>query len=277
MRCRSKQFTAVAVLLIASTALLMGAASTRTRGDDRPPPTQPPQIPGMPSMPPMPGQHGWPIGGFRPEPALGVVTGPVSEQVRAHVELPEGMGLIVEGIDPTGPAARAGLRRFDILRKFQDQMLCSPDQLTALAKAAGKGNEVTLTVIHAGKEREVSVRLDESERKEMGRGVGRHAQAHAESRVETHAGQSPSGDGRSGPPMRHSQRVVMTTDGRGTAEIRETDGQRTVTVRDPAGRNVNVGRLDSEADWEQVPEGFREMVRELAEKLGGREGAADRE
>lgn len=66
-----------------------------------------------------------------------------------------------------------------------------------------------------------------------------------------------------------AQNVVVVADERGSVEIRSAGGKRTVTVKDRAGEQVHAGPLDTEADREQVPEAFREMVREVEGRLGG--------
>lgn len=206
-----------------------------------------PPMPAMPAMPPMPGRPDGPIGaGPRREPTLGIATGPVSEQVRAQVDLPESMRLIVESIDPDGPAAQVGLKRFDILRKFDDQLLCNPEQLAALAKAAGKGQEVKLTMIHAGQEGVVTVRLSKAH--------GRQAEA---------------GSNRQVHQSHQSQQAMVTSDGVGTVEIQAMNGQRMVRVKDSAGRDVYTGPLNTEADWQHVPLEYRGLLEPLAEKLDG--------
>lgn len=105
-----------------------------------------------------------PLGGeVRREAYLGVVTAPVNEQVRAQLEIPEGIGLAVEAVAKDGPAGRGGIKQFDILKKFDDQLVCTAEQLSTLVKAAGKGKEVKLTVIRGGKEQELDVLIDERE------------------------------------------------------------------------------------------------------------------
>lgn len=69
--------------------------------------------------------------------------------------------------------------------------------------------------------------------------------------------------------MHHTQRAVAESSDRGAVEIQETDGRRMVRVKDPTGREVHAGPLDTDADWQAVPEAFREMVRDVAGKLGG--------
>ncbi len=99
----------------------------------------------------------------RREPYLGLVTGPVAEQLRAQLGIPEGIGLAVEAVAKDGPAGRGGVKKFDILRKFDDQLVCTAEQLSALVKAAGKGKEVALTVTRGGKEEVVKVLIDDRE------------------------------------------------------------------------------------------------------------------
>jgi hypothetical protein len=231
----------------------------------------------MPMMPPMPGMpHA-----VHHQPAFGIMTAPVGQQLQAQLNLPDGMGLIVEQLDPAGAAAAAGLKRFDILRKFDDQILCSPQQLAALAKAAGKGKQVNLTVIRAAREQEVAVTLGDPEAKAVAMATGGRAEAHARAEAGgwPHAGgraagqaggQSRGSAGQGGHwETHHTQRAVAESDDRGTVEIQETDGRRTVRVKDPSGREVHAGPLDTDADWEAVPEAFRGMVRDVAGKLGG--------
>lgn len=99
----------------------------------------------------------------RREPYLGLVTGPVAEQLRAQLAIPEGIGLVVEAVAKDGPAGRGGVKKFDILRKFDDQIVCTAEQLSALVKSAGKGKEVALTVTRGGKEEVVKVLIDDRE------------------------------------------------------------------------------------------------------------------
>ena len=53
-------------------------------------------------------------------------------------------------------------------------------------------------------------------------------------------------------------------DERGTVAINRTGDKQTVTVKDPAGKQVHAGPLDTAEDFEKVPEAYREWVRELA-------------
>jgi len=100
---------------------------------------------------------------------LGVVTAPVPPQLRAQLELPEGMGLSVEAVADDSPAAKAGIRQYDVLKKFNDQMLCAQEQLSVLVKAAGKDAKVSLVLLRGGREQNVTVTLGEHDEPEGGK------------------------------------------------------------------------------------------------------------
>ena len=94
-------------------------------------------------------------------PFIGVVTAPLTPAVRAQTDLGEDVGLSVESVAPESPAAKAGLEPFDILARYDDQILCAAVQLSALVKRTGTGNTATLTVIRRGKEMPIEVTVGE--------------------------------------------------------------------------------------------------------------------
>jgi len=92
---------------------------------------------------------------------LGVQTDHVPASLAGHLNLPPGFGLMVEEVMPGSPAAKVGLRRFDILLRYQDQQLVNMDQLQVLVRSGRKGEEVRLLVLSQGKERQLTATLDE--------------------------------------------------------------------------------------------------------------------
>lgn len=94
-------------------------------------------------------------------PFIGVVTTPIAPAVRAQTDLGEDIGLSVESVAPDSPAAKAGIEPFDVLAKYDDQLLCAAVQLSALVKRTGSGNTATLTVIRRGKEMPIEVTVGE--------------------------------------------------------------------------------------------------------------------
>ncbi len=91
-------------------------------------------------------------------PFLGVETSPVSPTLTAQLNLPKGAGLVVQNIVPDSPAATA-LKPHDILLKLDDQLLIEPRQFSVLVRNHKEGDEVTLTLVRAGKETTAKVKL----------------------------------------------------------------------------------------------------------------------
>lgn len=94
-------------------------------------------------------------------PYIGVLTSDVPRELRAHFNLTEGFGLLVQEVMPETPAKAAGLKVDDVLLRFEDQKLVNMEQLQTLVRSKKKGDVVPLTVISAGQEKQVSVTIDE--------------------------------------------------------------------------------------------------------------------
>jgi len=90
---------------------------------------------------------------------LGVNTMPVGEALRAQLDLPEGVGLLIRSVVPAGPAAKAGVKTHDVLYKLDDQLLINPDQLATLVRTHKPGDKVTLTLIRKAKPVTLTVAL----------------------------------------------------------------------------------------------------------------------
>jgi len=85
------------------------------------------------------------------ETFLGVFTAPLDPALRAQLDLPEGVGMLVVSVAPGSPAAEAGVKTYDVLHKLDDQILVNTDQLATLVRAHKAGEKVTLTVIRKAK------------------------------------------------------------------------------------------------------------------------------
>lgn len=81
---------------------------------------------------------------------LGIECGPVPPALRAQLNLPEQQGLLVENVVPDSPAAKAGVKPFDILMKAGDKPLSVPSVLLQAVDAA-KDKEMTLELVRGGK------------------------------------------------------------------------------------------------------------------------------
>ncbi len=101
---------------------------------------------------------------------LGVYTTRISPTLSAQLKLPTGMGLTIRHIVPNSPAAEAGLKEHDILRKFEDQILIHPQQLQVLTHARDEGDSISFTILRKGKEIKVEAKLKTKKPEKYNRG-----------------------------------------------------------------------------------------------------------
>ncbi len=90
---------------------------------------------------------------------LGVALAPsgVARRLRSAVGLPERDGLLVQGIEEHGPAARAGLRVGDLVVAAAGRPVASVDDLHRALDALGDGESLALAVVRGSDELDVAV------------------------------------------------------------------------------------------------------------------------
>jgi membrane-associated protease RseP (regulator of RpoE activity) len=81
---------------------------------------------------------------------LGVAVSPVDDALRAHMDLPDGMGLLATQVIPGSPAEKAGIKIHDILIELGGKPLDAPETLVAQVQAA-RDKAATLKIIRHGK------------------------------------------------------------------------------------------------------------------------------
>ncbi|MGO9462630.1 MAG: PDZ domain-containing protein [Isosphaeraceae bacterium] len=89
-------------------------------------------------------------------PYWGMSLVPVDDALRSHLKLAKDEGLLVTAIDPSSPAAQAGLHQNDVLLKLGDSPLSTPVHLEAALKAAAD-KPVVLHLYRDGRAREIQV------------------------------------------------------------------------------------------------------------------------
>jgi hypothetical protein len=94
-------------------------------------------------------------------PFIGVVTRELSPDLRAHVGVPEGFGLVVSEVMPESPAQQGGVQPHDVLITLGDQRLVNAEQLMALVRERKKGDEITLGIKRSGEERKLTLTVSE--------------------------------------------------------------------------------------------------------------------
>ncbi|GEM_PF-2726067 len=91
------------------------------------------------------GRNGWP---FERRDDLGLEAGEVTELMRVHLGLEAGQGFVVRAVRPSSRAARAGIRKWDLVVKADGKRVSGlPDLRAALEKADGP---VSLDIIRKG-------------------------------------------------------------------------------------------------------------------------------
>jgi hypothetical protein len=107
---------------------------------------------------------------------VGLVVSPLDPALRAHFDLPEGSGVVVESVMRGSPAAEAGIKTKDLLVTADGRKVASLEDLrAAVEKAGSEGKAIKLDVIQRGKRSIVEVKprgpeapAAEAERKEPG-------------------------------------------------------------------------------------------------------------
>ena len=93
---------------------------------------------------------------------LGIHTDKLAPSTTHQLDLPQGIYLEVIHVGEGSPAQKAGLQAFDILRKFDDQILINQDQLKQLVRMKKPGDSVTLDLLRKGESLTIPVRLEKT-------------------------------------------------------------------------------------------------------------------
>src|SRR5262249_10119668 len=99
------------------------------------------------------------LGPVHPEPPtywIGLSVTPIEPALRAQLQLPDKQGLIAIEVVPDGPAAKAGVRRYDILLKLDGVDLNDQAGLTKLVQSRGE-KSVALELFRAGHKQEIRI------------------------------------------------------------------------------------------------------------------------
>ena len=144
---------------ILTAAVAAACLPLTTMAQDRP---QPPRRPAPP-----PQVFRVPTGDVKtaPQTYLGVSLTPVGPELAAHLgkDVPQGVGLNVAFVDPDGPAQKAGVERYDVITKLDDQWVINADQFTTLVRMRKAGDAAKLTVQRRGSEQTIDVTFAEKD------------------------------------------------------------------------------------------------------------------
>jgi serine protease Do len=92
---------------------------------------------------------------------LGVSIQPITQELATALGLKDTDGVLIGDVTPDSPAARAGLKRGDVIRKVENDTVHNPNALRNKIALTEPGTEVNLTILRDGKEQQVKVKLAE--------------------------------------------------------------------------------------------------------------------
>lgn len=223
---------------------------------------------------------------------LGVATSAPPRALRQQLQLPNGIGLVVDFVAPKSPAEEAGLKQYDVLHKLDDQLLVNQQQLAVLVRSHKGGDEVKLTVIRRGKSETITAKLGEKDlppldELRMGDAEQMHREIERMLPPNVIVAPPPPG-GQPVPPGRRilirpegpgggmvflapdGSKVVANSltitldDGHGSLTINNNDGHSHLLAKDKDGKVLFDGPIDTEQQRQAMPK----EVREKLEKMG---------
>lgn len=95
------------------------------------------------------------------KPFLGIQVDELTEDERAEHNLEAGVGVLVSLVKENSPAAKAGLKKGDILVKINGKSVRGEESLVRFMAQAKPGDQVELAFVRDGREQTVKVTLDE--------------------------------------------------------------------------------------------------------------------
>lgn len=265
------------------------------------PPAQP--APPAPPAPPHRGHmHEHDDRPREPYTFLGVETSNVPRVVSEQLGLPRGFGVVIDYVVPNSPAAAAGLQPNDILRMLNDQIILEPGQLGKLVRSFADGTTVNLTLLRQGKEMKVTVQLSkhqpEAEHGPFGfenewnfddlgkmnfdfRAPDMTAVREAVDRAKQealHAGDearkavrklrivTTDDEAMKATGVDLGKATITFSDEQGELKMERVDGRKVLTAKNPLGKVLFSGPIDTKEERAKVPENVRERFEKLEEQ-----------
>src|SRR5207302_4692540 len=92
---------------------------------------------------------------------LGATIGPVTPELAQEFKVPDTAGALVQDVSPGSPAAKAGLKAGDVVRKFNGRKVEDSAELLAMVASSPPGTPVTLEILRNGQPQTVTVTLEQ--------------------------------------------------------------------------------------------------------------------
>jgi membrane-associated protease RseP (regulator of RpoE activity) len=183
-------------------------------------------------------------------PYCGVATVDVPAALIDQLKLTPGMGLLVDFVEPNSPAEAAGIKQYDVLLKFNDQLLVNAEQLRSLVRMKMPSDDVKFALIRRGEAASANVELGQKEMEVQAEanpgmgpagamkpyGFGRNGQFFVDGNVV--------GGGSGGGAFMGGGGGVAFTNARGKNQIVWDDGRNSLNIDLRAGKAVKLSATD---------------------------------
>lgn len=190
-------------------------------------------------------------------PWVGVSVSPAPAALRHQLKVSDGVGLVVEFVQPGSPGADAGLKPFDLLLKLDDQWLINPEQFAVLVRMHHAGDEVKLNIVRQGGEQTITVKLAEHEFSPIPDWDSNLAWPPGP-RQDVPTTQSKAGE-------RRTERLFTWLEGHRQITVTTADGHTTLVVRDnQSGRVLFDGPIDTPEQRKNLPDDVQGVLDSLS-------------
>jgi serine protease Do len=98
---------------------------------------------------------------------VGVGLSVLTEEAARKLNLPEPRGALIAAVGPGSPAEKAGLRQFDVIRKWNVHEIDDPRLLSYLITRTQVGTKIPVVIIREGKEMTLEVTVEERPEKKQ--------------------------------------------------------------------------------------------------------------
>ena len=235
---------------------------------------------------------------------LGVYTSVLGEDVSYQLGLPANLHLSVEQVVSDSPADKAGIKKFDILIKLNDQILVNPEQLKYLVRSMKPSDKINLNLLRKGKEKNIEIILGSTDtmfdlnpmeqkidhpfgldylkndpsfrNPEFRKFFERHSEIpFLRNRKFFNNPNSVSNDD---DPLHASSDIksfthnsnenqMMFSDEKGSLELIEKDGKKSLRATDPNGKVLFDGPINTENERKSIPSLIAERLKKMEKKM----------
>jgi hypothetical protein len=189
---------------------------------------------------------------------LGVQVAKPDPSITAHLpDLLPGIGFLVTSVDKEGPAEKAGLAAFDVIWKFDGQLLVNESQLAALLRLRAPGDDVKLSGFRRGQATEFTVSLGkapERDSREMARLIDASLLPGAEQSVPMRV-------------VRVNEKVASYSTDEGHVHVSKSHEGYQVSIAGPDGKPIYQGEMSADGTIAGLSENWVRRVHALRRGL----------